>query len=259
MSPKLSFVFVWTALALRWSGSRALEDWDATQRKWSKYIIDPHYDVPTLDLQKGTEIPALGYGTYQVSGKPLIDALIFALRLGYRHIDTAIYYENHHDVAKAVSKSGVPRDQIFITSKIPINMLGYESAKEAIQQMRRELETKTIDLCLIHFPGDYSVKDPHESGWKRKGTWQALEESKDEGICTNIGVSNFEVGHLKEVLKYSRIKPMVNQIEFHPYFVREELLDFCKDKHIAVSAYASLSPRGNASFPSKKHGAVSFC
>lgn len=256
MNVLLPFAFICSCLI-----ANGDDDWDREQHKWFDYQFDSIHDVPQLNLQNGQEIPQLGFGTYLASGEELIEALKFGLRLGYRHIDTAIYYNNHKEIAQAIGSLGLSRSSLFLTSKIPPANFGYNETLAALTQIQNELDTRSIDLCLIHKPtttlndsistinsetGEIEIDENmvYLQSQLRKETWQALEFAKNNGICTSIGVSNYEIKHLKELKMYSKIDPSVNQIELHPYFIRKKLLKYCQSNHIVVEAYASIAPRG---------------
>ncbi|CAL8462232.1 g1763 [Coccomyxa elongata] len=154
-----------------------------------------------------------------------------ALRLGYRHIDTARYYRNEADVGEALKNSGVPREDVFLTTKLWLSDFGYSNSRKAIDQSLRALSTASVDLMLMHAPGDPDL---------REETWRALEDVHFEGKVTSIGVSNFGIGHLEKLLKSARVRPAVNQIELTPFLQRSKLVDDCKSQGIALEAYSPL-------------------
>lgn len=185
----------------------------------------------TVKLNNGVEMPWLGLGVFQSQeGKEVINAVRFALQLGYRSIDTASIYKNEVGTGKGIQESGIPREDIFLTSKVWNNEQGYHSTKEAFQKSLDKLQTDYLDLYLIHWPkGEQSIE-----------TWQALEELYDKGKIKAIGLSNFMVPHLEELLPQVKIKPMVNQVEFHPELIQPELLAYCKDHEIQLEAWSPL-------------------
>ncbi|QEH62199.1 aldo/keto reductase [Spiroplasma chinense] len=176
------------------------------------------------------EIPQIGLGTYKLTDeKETYNVIIEALKLGYRHIDTAQIYKNHKVVAKAIKDSGVPRKEIFITSKIWNDKHDYEGAKEAINTILNELELDYIDLLLIHWPTE-----------QRLECWKAMEESVSAGQAKSIGVSNFLVPHLEELLDKCSIKPVINQIELHPALQCWDLVQYCQYNNIVVESWRTM-------------------
>jgi methylglyoxal/glyoxal reductase len=155
----------------------------------------------------------------------------FALKIGYRHIDTASLYGNEEDVGQGVRESGVPREQVFVTTKLWNSDHGYDSALRACDRSLRRLGLGYIDLYLIHWP----VSE------LRSETWTALIELQRRGVCRTIGVSNYTVRHLQGLLDSSEVTPAVNQVEFNPFLYQEDLLRFCNDKGIQLEAYSPLT------------------
>ncbi len=181
-------------------------------------------------------MPALGFGTWHLAdGVEVIEAVAEALKVGYRLIDTAKYYGNERGVGEAVRKSSVPREEIFVTTKLWPSDFGYESALRAFDESLSKLGLEYVDLYLIHWPGNEKAK--------RQGSWKALLEIYKQGRVKSIGVSNYSVEHLKEVLAASDVVPAVNQIEFHPYIYEKQrlTLEFCETYGIVVEAYSPLS------------------
>ena len=193
----------------------------------------------TYTLQDGTVIPAIGFGTYKaVDGDEAYFATLEALKAGYRHIDTAAYYENEESIGRAIRDSGIPRDEIFVTTKIWNNNHTYEDAKAAIQESLKKLNTKYIDLLLIHWPNPISVRP----NWQQRNAalWKAMEEAKQEGLVRSIGVSNFMPHHLEELAKTATVAPTVNQIRLAPGVYQQEVIDYCKQHTILLEAWAPL-------------------
>lgn len=156
-------------------------------------------------LSNGVKMPILGYGVYQVTKEECERCVLDALKAGYRSIDTAQSYFNEEEVGSAIEKSGVPREEIFLTTKIWIEHYGYENAKASVLESLRKLKTNYLDLCLLHQPfSDYY------------GAWRALEDLYDEGKIRAIGVSNFYPDRMVDLASFARIRPMVNQVETHP-------------------------------------------
>ena len=191
----------------------------------------------TRTLQDGTVIPTVGLGVYQTTpGPETYNAVLHALKVGYRHIDTAALYKNEADVGRAVRDSGVPREEIFITSKLwsvsrPPSQPGYDYAMEQATNSFQRLGTY-MDLYLIH--------SPHHKD-ERLEMWRALEDlvQINEKVRA-IGVSNYGVHHLQEIFKVSEVWPVVNQIELHPFLQRREIVAFCQHNNIALEAYSPL-------------------
>jgi len=191
-----------------------------------KKIIDLH---GTFKLHNGVEMPYFGLGTYQADNdQEVIDAVRYALDFGYRHIDTASIYGNEQGVGKGIKQSSVPREDIFVVSKVWNSDQGYESTLKAFEASLNRLNLDYLDLYLIHWP----VKG------KYKETWRALEKLYNEKRIRAIGVSNFLKHHLEDVLQDAQIIPMVNQMEFHPYVVQQDLIDFCASKGIQYEAWS---------------------
>jgi len=184
-----------------------------------------------LMMNNNVGIPALGLGTYQSkAGKETYDAVLYSLEIGYRHIDTAALYVNESDVGSAVRDSGLPRNDIFITTKLWNSDHGYGSTLKAFETSLSKLKTDYIDLYLIHWPVQH----------KRSESWQAMLKLFDEGLCKSIGVSNYTIKHIEEMRNYLPVLPAVNQVEFSPYLYQKELLEYCNKNGIIVEAYTPL-------------------
>ena len=176
-------------------------------------------------------MPVLGLGTFQSeTGKQTQDAVRWALEAGYRHIDTAAIYRNEQDVGIAIRDSGIPREQVFITTKVWNGSQGYETTLRAYDESLKRLGLEYIDLFLIHWP----IKGT------RQETWRALVRLFEEGGCRAVGVSNYTVRHLKELLADSPMIPSVNQFEISPFNTRQALVAFCQEKGIQVESYSPL-------------------
>lgn len=190
----------------------------------------------TLDsrakLNNGVEIPYLGLGVYQTPpGEATMRAVSFALKIGYRHIDTAELYGNEADVGRALLASGIEREEIFITTKVWNSNQGYNSTKRACQASISRLGLSYVDLYLIHWPVQGTGSD----------TWKAMTELLKEGRVRAIGVSNYSIEDLKDILETSDIVPAVNQVEFHPFFYQKGLLQFCNKNKIHLESYSPLT------------------
>ncbi|WP_211287809.1 aldo/keto reductase [Petrotoga mexicana] len=182
------------------------------------------------ELANKVKIPWLGYGTYKAHGDELIEGVKYALSIGYRLIDTAEMYENEEEIGKAIRQSKIPRDEIFITSKVWNTNQGFESTLNSFENSLKRLGTDYLDLYLIHWP---------VSG-KYIETWKALEKLYKEGRVRAIGVSNFLIHHLQDIINNCEITPMVNQVEFHPYLLQRDLLDYCQRNKIQLEAWSPL-------------------
>ena len=186
----------------------------------------------TLKLNNGVEMPMFGLGTFlSERGDTTRKAVLHALEAGYRHIDTAAVYGNEADVGAGVRESGISRAELFITTKVWNDDQGYDSTLRAIDASLGRLKMDYVDLYLIHWP---------VTG-KRADTWRALIHLYEQKRCRTIGVSNYTVRHLNELLPNSPLVPMANQFELHPFNSRKELVAFCQEKGIAVTSYSPLS------------------
>lgn len=186
----------------------------------------------TIELNNGVKIPILAYGTFRINaGFATRDAVLSALQAGLRHIDTGSIYENEVNVGEAIEKSGVPREDVFITAKLWNADQGFDNALKAFETSLDKFKTDYIDLYLIHWP----VRG------KRMDSWKALEQLYHEKKCRAIGVSNYTIKHLEELLSECTVMPTVNQVEFSPYTYQKELLDYCNTKNIQIAAYSPLT------------------
>lgn len=188
-----------------------------------------------LRLNQGNEIPELGLGVYLTPPGPVTrQAVAWALELGYRHIDTAALYDNESDVGVAIRASGLPREEVFVTTKLWHTEHGFERSQKAARASLAHLGLSYIDLYLIHSPQANSPKD-------RLASWQGLEKLQREGVCRAIGVSNYSVRHLEELRDHSDVVPAVDQVEFHPFVFNPELLAYCEKHGIHLEAWAPLA------------------
>lgn len=180
-----------------------------------------------VTLYNGVKMPKLGYGVYQVDKEECERCVLDALKVGYRHIDTAQSYFNEEEVGNAIAKSGIPREQIFLTTKVWVENYGYDETRKSILESMRKLKTNYIDLVLLHQPfSDYY------------GAWRALEDLYAEGVIKAIGVSNFYPDRLVDICSFARIKPMVNQVETHPHNQQIEAHEWMKKYGVQHEAWA---------------------
>ena len=189
--------------------------------------------VPTITLNDGVEIPQLGFGVFQIPPEDTKKATLEALEVGYRHIDTAEMYGNEKGVGEAIVESGIPRDEIFVTSKLNNTFHAREDALRAFDATMDALGFETLDLFLIHWPmpavGDFV------------DTWKAMEEMKATGRVRSIGVSNFQPAHLQRLFDETSTIPSVNQIEVHPYLTNDDVRAFNRDHGIATEAWSPIA------------------
>ncbi|KAG7395332.1 hypothetical protein PHYBOEH_003929 [Phytophthora boehmeriae] len=184
-------------------------------------------------LSSGRSIPSIALGVYQSPpGPETYNAVRSALQLGYRHIDTATAYRNEEDVGKAIRDSGVPRSEIFVTSKIANRSWDYQEVVDGVRLSNQKLGLEYIDLYLLHAPFDSAT---------RADAWRALEDMQTEGIVRDIGVSNFGEKHLLKLQETWRVKPAVNQVELHPWLTRSDTVRFCESQGILMEAYSPLA------------------
>ncbi|KAG4087692.1 2,5-didehydrogluconate reductase [Neocallimastix lanati (nom. inval.)] len=185
---------------------------------------------PKIKLYNGSEIPQLGFGVYQIKGDELTEKCVAeALKVGYRHIDTAHFYENERGVGAAIKKSGIPRDQIWVTSKVWLTEYGSGKTTAAVEKMLKRLDMDYIDLVLLHQPyNDYI------------GAYKELEAEVEKGHIKNIGISNFEDAKFDEIYNQATIKPVLNQIELHPYNQQKEIREKMESLNCKTEGWAPL-------------------
>lgn len=191
----------------------------------------------TTTLHNGVEMPWLGLGVFQVKeGEEVVNSVKAAIEIGYRSIDTAAVYKNEEGVGKAIAESDVPREELFITTKVWNSDQGNEKTLAAFDESLAKLGLDYLDLYLIHWP------TPQQG--KYIETWKALEKLYKDGRVRAIGVSNFHIHHLEDLIANCEIKPMVNQVEYHPRLAQTELLAFCKKNQIQLEAWSPLMQGG---------------
>ncbi|SCP95387.1 aldo/keto reductase [Anaerobium acetethylicum] len=180
-----------------------------------------------VKLSNGVEMPILGYGVYQVTKDECERCVLDALKAGYRSIDTAQSYFNEEEVGAAIVKSGVPREEIFLTTKVWVEHYGYEECRKSVEESLKKLQTTYLDLCLLHQPfSDYY------------GAWRALEDLYEEGRIRAIGISNFYPDRMVDIASFARIKPMVNQVETHPYNQQVVAKEYMDKYGVQIEAWA---------------------
>ncbi|HDR7756903.1 aldo/keto reductase [Bacillus cereus] len=191
--------------------------------------------IPTTTLHNGVKMPMIGLGVYKAKeGDEVKQAVKTALEVGYRSIDTATVYENESGVGEAIRESGIPREDLFITTKVWNDDQGYEETLEAFEKSLKKLQMDYVDLYLIHWPVRGKYVD----------TYRALEKLYEEGKVRAIGVSNFHKHHLELLLTNCKVKPMVNQVELHPMLTQFELRNYCQDEQIQMEAWSPLMRGG---------------
>ncbi|MFX1536329.1 MAG: aldo/keto reductase [Promethearchaeota archaeon] len=193
-------------------------------------------------LSNGVEIPKLGLGTWMISNESVAQAVKDAVKLGYRHIDTAQAYLNENGVGEGIRTCGVKREDIFVTTKLAAEIKSYKEAITSIDNSLKTLGLEYIDMMIIHSPQpwtEFRGEDPHFEG--NREAWRALEEAYKAGKIRAIGLSNFEKADIDNILEFCSVKPMVNQILAHISNTPEELIQYCQDKSILVEAYSPIA------------------
>ncbi len=185
-----------------------------------------------IKLNSGNEMPVLGLGTYKLTDEKTVHkAVESALEIGYRLIDTASMYNNEEFVGDAIQNSNIPREEIFVTTKLDNDQHGYDNTLKAFDISLKKLKLDYIDLYLIHWP---------VTGLRNE-SWKALEKLYEQNVCKSVGVSNYTIRHLSELFENSNLKPAVNQVEFNPFNYQKKLLDFCKENGIQLEGYTPLA------------------
>lgn len=192
--------------------------------------------IPEIKLNNGSTIPQLEFGTFRISNDDFgTECILNAIKVGYRHIDTAYNYKNEKNVAEAIKKSGVPREEFFLTTKIGFQDIVAKRTREAFFESLKNLGMDYVDMVLLHWAATNYLE-----------AYQELLQLKKEGLIKNIGVSNFQIHHLECLAGHQLPTPVVNQIELHPLFQEKELKEYCLSHNIAIEAW---SPLGGRDFP----------
>lgn len=180
-------------------------------------------------LSNGVEIPVLGFGTWKIKGEDCYKAVSEALKVGYRHIDTAWIYRNEKEVGQAIKDSGIDRSELFITTKCWNDHRGYNNTINAFKESCENLQLEYLDLYLLHWPKELD-----------KESWKAIEDLYHQGKIRAIGVSNYHQHHLEDLYTSAKIKPMVDQVEFHPKLTQASLSEFLRKEHIQMESWSPL-------------------
>lgn len=208
-------------------------------------------------LSNNVKIPVIGFGTWQTPNDDTgVNAVLSALKAGYRHIDTAQGYGNESAVGKAVKLSGIPRGDIFITSKLTNSMHGYDNTMTSFEKTLRDLGTDYVDMFLIHWPNPLQYRET----WQQTNaeTWKAFEELYEAGKIRAIGISNFRRHHIDELMKTAKIPPAVNQIRLCPGDTQDDLVAYCKERDILLEAYSPLGTGKIFSVPQMRETAEKY-
>ena len=194
--------------------------------------------MKSYTLNNGVSIPVLGFGTWKAeNGEVAYQAVLEALKAGYRHIDTAAIYKNEESVGRAIRDSGIPRQEIFVTTKLWNTNHSYDEARQAFEESMEKLGLDYLDLYLIHWPNPKPLRE--NEAWKTRNAdvWRAMEDLYQEGKIRAIGVSNFLPKHLDALLEIARVIPAVNQVRLAPGVYQEEVVDYCREKGILLEAW----------------------
>ncbi|WP_129045568.1 aldo/keto reductase [Companilactobacillus metriopterae] len=194
--------------------------------------------MKNVKLNNGVEIPILGFGTYQITDPKEAEASVAsALKVGYRHIDTAQGYQNEEAVGKAINNSGIDRSEIFVTTKVWVQNISYQGVKDSMELSFKKLNLDYIDMVLLHQPYNDSY-----------GAWRALEELQEEGKIRAIGVSNFSIDKTVDLAEFNKVTPQMNQIQINPFYQRKEAIEAFKAEGIMLEAWAPFAEGKNNIF-----------
>ncbi len=197
----------------------------------------------SITLNNGVKIPQLGLGTWFIDDDKVADAVKEAVKLGYRHIDTAQAYGNESGVGEGIRNCGIPREELFVVSKVAAEHKTYEEAKAGIDETLEKMGLDYLDMMIIHSPQPWVEVNQSENRYKEgnRQAWRALEEAYNEGKLKAIGVSNFQIEDLENIMETANVKPMVNQVLCHISNTPLELIDFCQKSDIVVEAYSPIA------------------
>ncbi len=195
-------------------------------------------NLKTIKLNNGIEIPRLGLGVWKIrDGEAVRNSVMSALQAGYRHIDTAMIYRNETGVGEGLRQSGIPREEVFMTTKLWVRDQGYDRTLAALTASLERLGMDYVDLYLVHWP----FADEEKISEKRSSTWRGMEELYRQGLARAIGVSNYTEAHLEEMKNHATVMPAVNQVEMHPFLYQKELAAYCVKNNIQIEAYSPLA------------------
>ena len=200
--------------------------------------------MSTYKLSNGVEIPVIGYGTWQVEDDVAVASVEEAIKAGYRHIDTAQAYGNEKSVGEGIRRSGIARDELFVTTKLTNANHSYDLTMSSFKQSLKDLGLDYVDLFLVHWPCPIQVRDRWQDA--NAETWRAIEELYEDGRIRAIGVSNFHQRHIDALLQTAKVAPMVDQIRLCPGCTQDEVVDYCRKNNILLEAYSPLG-RGQVS------------
>ncbi|KXT81098.1 aldo/keto reductase [Streptococcus oralis] len=194
--------------------------------------------MKNYQLNNGVEIPVLGFGTWKVeNGEVAYQAVLEALKAGYRHIDTAAIYKNEESVGRVIRDSGISRQEIFVTTKLWNTNHSYDEARQAFEESMEKLGLDYLDLYLIHWPNPKPLRENDEWKIRNAEVWRAMEDLYKEGKIRAIGVSNFLPHHLDALLETARVIPAVNQVRLAPGVYQEEVVDYCRERGILLESW----------------------
>ncbi|OJF94569.1 aldo/keto reductase [Alkalibacterium sp. 20] len=197
--------------------------------------------MDTVKLYNGKKMPVMGFKICKNSDEEkAVQSIVKAIEVGFRHIDSAAGYENEELVSKGLKKSGFPREELFLTSNLMVDKHVYSNVRDKVEGILEKLGTSYLDLYLIHWPLDVGTGED----WDKENleTWRAMEELYEEGKLKAIGVSNFSVNHLENIVEHAKIKPMVNQLMIYPGVTQNDVREYCKKYDIIVQACSPLNP-----------------
>lgn len=239
-----------------WHGAKA-DSWfshiavevpgEDTENEWLEPVSDEEYETLILNetycLSNGIQIPKIGLGTWFIENEKAADAVKDAVKIGYRHIDTAQAYGNESGIGEGIRTCGIPRENLFITSKVAAEAKTYELAAKSIDETLEKMGLDYIDMMIIHSPQPWAEwrEDSKRYFAENKEVWRALEDAYEAGKVKAIGVSNFLKDDLENILFDCNVKPMVNQILLHIGNTDEQLIDFCRENQILVEAYSPMA------------------